>query len=451
MESEFSVNSPLGRAQTPELKVIYSLSVTKRNGCAKGGTAASLEANGEQRELLYRVTGSQVFQKSNRLREFLLFVGERALLDPNVHVREQDIGVEVFGRPAGYDTSQDTLVRVQASQLRKKLQQYFAEDGKDEPMVIELPKGGYLPLFKTRPALPPMESEAQLQHPQRWLPWTTAAVLAVVCGILLFQNAGLRRRAEFGTGASPLAHRFWRQVLGNGLNNYVVLSDGNLVVFEDAIARHVSVQEYENRVFELLATQNIEDPVKRALILSVSNRVYTGQADVSVARRLSLIGAANRLRLDVVNAREMSASQISAYNTILLGSRRANPWVSLYEEQMNYRAGFEESPRLAYFTNRSPNPGEPREYRGRFGSLGFCRVAFLPNKDGGSAILITGTDMASSEAGGEFLTSDTWLRVLRRALGLREDEPFPHFEAVLRCQVVNNSAPQFQFVTARRR
>ena len=382
----------------------------------------------------------------------LLFVGERALAAPDTPMREQDIGVEVFGRPPGYDTSQDTLVRVQASQLRKKLQQYFAEDGKEEPVVIELPKGGYVPVFKAREPISPPQPAAAPAPPRRLrLPWVAAALLALLSGILLFQNARLRTRAEFGMGPAPGATAFWQRVLGNGMHNYLVLSDANLVVFEDAIGRHMTIFEYQNKLFEPLAARYIQDPARRSLMLNLVGRVYTGQADALVARKLSLICAAADLSLDVVNAREMSASQIAGHNTILLGSRRANPWVNLFEEKLNYRAGFGESPRLAYFTNVSPRPGEEREYRGRFGALGYCRIAFLPNTKGsGNVILITGTDVSSTDAGGEFLTSDTWLRVLRRALNLRENEPFPHFEALLRGQVVNNSVPQFQFVTARR-
>lgn len=406
---------------------------------------------GERWELLHRVATSAVFQKSNRLRELLLFLGERALAAPDASMHEQDIGVEVFGRPVGYDTSQDTLVRVQASQLRKKLQQYFAEDGKDEPMLIDLPKGGYIPVFKARETVAPPEPAPAPRPRRAWLLWAAAVLLALLSGILLFQNAGLRNRAQFGMGPAPTATRFWQKVLGNGMHNYLVLSDANLVVFEDAIGRHLNIQEYQNKLFDSLAATYIQDPARRAQMLNLVGRVYTGQSDASVARKLSLICAASGLRLDVANAREMSASQIAGYNTILLGSRRANPWINLFEEKLNYRSGFEESPRLAYFTNMAPQPDEEREYRGRFGTLGYCRVAFLPNAKGrGNVILITGTDVASTDAGGEFVTSESWLQVLRRALNLREDEPFPHFEALLRGQVVNNTVPQFQFVTARR-
>src|SRR6185437_8958638 len=104
----------------------------------------------EPRELLDRIASSAPFQRSKRLRELLQYLGERALKDPTCTLREQEIGVDVLGRPSDYDTSHDTLVRVLVSQLRKKLQEYFATEGHGEPVVIEIPKGSYLPVFRPR-------------------------------------------------------------------------------------------------------------------------------------------------------------------------------------------------------------------------------------------------------------------------------------------------------------
>src|SRR5580693_285727 len=105
------------------------------------------------RELLHRVAAAPRFQKSKRLRELLLYLGERCLDDPGHSLREQEIGMDVFGRPADYDTSHDTLVRVQVSQLRKKLQEHFSDEGRDELLIIEIPKGNYLPVFRPRAEL----------------------------------------------------------------------------------------------------------------------------------------------------------------------------------------------------------------------------------------------------------------------------------------------------------
>jgi len=266
----------------------------------------------------------------------------------------------------------------------------------------------------------------------------------------MVQNAGLRRRADLGMGPAPNLNRFWRQMFGNGSHTYLVLSDANLVVFEDAIRRHLSIQEYQNKLFESLANELIQDQERRTLMLNLVGRVYTGLSDATAARRIGLVCAANELPLDVVIARDITAAQVTAHNSILLGSRRANPWVNLFENKLNFRAGFEETPRVAYFTNQSPKQGEEPEYRGHFGTLGYCRVATLPNPKGGKVMLITGTDVGSTDAGSEFVTSEKWIRALREWLWLRDSEPFPHFEVLLRGQVVNNSVPQFQFVAARR-
>ena len=82
-----------------------------------------------------------------------LFLCEHALSEPGVVIHEQEVGIKVFGRSPDYDTSKDTLVRVHASRLRKKIQQYFLSDGQHEPIIIEIPKGGYTPVFQFRESL----------------------------------------------------------------------------------------------------------------------------------------------------------------------------------------------------------------------------------------------------------------------------------------------------------
>src|SRR5262245_66180901 len=76
-------------------------------------------------ELVQRVVASSAFEKSRRLCELLLFVCGRALREPETVVHEQEIAREIFGRSSRFDSSQDTVVRVNASQLRNRLREYF--------------------------------------------------------------------------------------------------------------------------------------------------------------------------------------------------------------------------------------------------------------------------------------------------------------------------------------
>src|SRR5204863_6822573 len=67
------------------------------------------------------------------------------------YVKESVIGVEVFGRSPGYDPRIEPIVRIEARRLREKLQAYYEKQGSQDPVVIQLPKGGYVPTFDMRP------------------------------------------------------------------------------------------------------------------------------------------------------------------------------------------------------------------------------------------------------------------------------------------------------------
>ena len=111
---------------------------------------ARTESTGEHEELVRRVASSVTFEKSPRLRAFLIHVCRCALENRSEEATEQQIGIYVYGRSPSYNPNDDNIVRSQARVLRLKLEHHFANEGKDEPVVITIPKGQYLPVFETR-------------------------------------------------------------------------------------------------------------------------------------------------------------------------------------------------------------------------------------------------------------------------------------------------------------
>ena len=107
----------------------------------------------QREELVRRVVFSKTLEKSPRSRAFFLHVCRCAMENRPDGATEQQIGVQVFSRPPDYDRDKDSIVRAQARQLRLKLEHYFAAEGEDEPLVITIPKGKYLPVFQTRPTM----------------------------------------------------------------------------------------------------------------------------------------------------------------------------------------------------------------------------------------------------------------------------------------------------------
>ena len=119
--------------------------------------------------LLERVASSSQLKRAARLRELLLFVGRRSLIDGCTQVREQEIGIEVFGRSEAYDTTVDNIVRSNVSDLRKRIEAYFYGEGSRETVIMEIPRFSYIPVFRYRPVDPqkaPEPEEKKAPEPQ---------------------------------------------------------------------------------------------------------------------------------------------------------------------------------------------------------------------------------------------------------------------------------------------
>ena len=96
---------------------------------------------------LERILDSQCFAQAGRSQEFLRFVVQQTLAGSADRLKGYTIAIEVFRRPADFDAQSDPLVRVEAGRLRRRLLEYYVAEGYDNPLRIELPRGGYTPEF----------------------------------------------------------------------------------------------------------------------------------------------------------------------------------------------------------------------------------------------------------------------------------------------------------------
>ncbi len=108
----------------------------------------------EIRQELGRIVGSAVFRDSLRLTRFLAFVVEAALAGNSDKIKAYTIAVEALGRSASFDPQADSIVRVEAGRLRQALARYYAEAGGNDPLVIDVPRGAYVPIFRRRTFIP---------------------------------------------------------------------------------------------------------------------------------------------------------------------------------------------------------------------------------------------------------------------------------------------------------
>ncbi len=141
---------------------------------------------GAIRASLQCLIGSQTFRAARAQRNFLSYVVEETLAGRGDLIKEYSIGVEVFGRGKSFDPRVNNIVRAEATRLRSKLAKYYETEGKDSSLRIELPKGGYAPIFIDKSSLtpPPVTTSELGEEAVRTLPdsrgWKMTAIALMV-------------------------------------------------------------------------------------------------------------------------------------------------------------------------------------------------------------------------------------------------------------------------------
>ncbi|ADW68792.1 hypothetical protein [Granulicella tundricola] len=396
--------------------------------------------------LLNRVVASPRLQRAARLRDFLLYVGRRSLQEGSEQIHEQEIGSEVFGRQASYDTSVDNIVRVNATELRKRIEAYFEGEGLDEPILMEIPRGSYRPVFRHRfvepqtgAAVPVMPAEIVAVSPvpdletasvdgaasvpaRRWVHWIgpcLAAVLMVGCVGLWLQNVALTRSAQ-PWRASPALSSFWSEVFETNPSTDVIVGDTSLALIEDITKKPISLSDYLNRRYVSQIKSEGMSQDRRDDLSLVASRDLGSPGDFRVAQRITSLDPLGH-NIRVHYALEYMPALLKRNNVVLIGSRKSNPWVDLFSNSLNFSVEYDSERGVSYVKNRQPAAGEQATYISppAPASSGYSVIAYLPGSGpNGKVIILAGTDGEATEGAGEFLTSEEQMDRFRKLLNV---------------------------------
>ena len=418
--------------------------------------------------LLERVVASPQLRRAARMREFLLFVGQRSLKDGSDQIHEQEIGSEVFGRAAGYDTSVDNIVRVNATDLRKRIEEYFVTDGAHESLVLEIPRGSYKPVFRLRaakaaavtaPAEPrqvePGPAAAVVEHStvtELPVPHRPAAhshrmllvlgavmlfALAVGCSMLWMQNQSLRR-SLYPWRSSPAVNSFWSGFLSARPHTDIILADTSFALIEDITKAPIPLNEYLNHSY----VNRIQSPgmsaERREDLGLIVQRNFGSIGDFRVAQRMGALDPLGT-KIHLYAARDFEPTLVKQDNVILIGGRKSNPWVDLFTSQLNFSVEYDPERYVNFVRNRTPAAGEQAVYNSPpvpDPSSGYSVVACLPNTDGGKVLIVAGTGSEATESAGEFLTSEDQMAAFQRLLHV---STLPYFEVLLKTTHLNGT------------
>jgi hypothetical protein len=172
-------------------------------------------------------------------------------------------------------------------------------------------------------------------------------------------------------------------------------------------------------------------------------RSVVSERTLEVAKSLSQLAQPTQSKLEVRYARDVRPNDLKQGNVILVGAAEANPWVELFEHNMNFVFFNDRVSGIFSVLNRDPKGAEPRQWDSAYKDAQhrvYAVVAFLPNLGGnGNALILEGTSMAGTESAWDFVSDDSqllpFLKQIRRA-----DNTLPHFEVVLGTNNMSGSA-----------
>jgi hypothetical protein len=401
-----------------------------------------------------RLVKSHALHGSESLCKLLRYLATHALTHPGVSLKEYEIATEVFHRPADFDPQLDSTIRVQAGRLRLKLAEYYGSEGADDPILVDLPKGGYLLSFHHRTIAPHGElsvaavrnfAESATGAPKR-RNWGIAAIVlivllsaAVAAIVTLIANRGtVEAIAPVPNELAPAAFRtFWGSFISGPQEPWVIFSNGAFVgrpetgmrYFDAARDSRDLILDHYTGVGEVLAVHELDHVfallgrpilVKRGSLLSLddaknNNLIFLG----SPAENLTL--------------REIPSTQEFVFQRLTSGGRKGDLAILNMHPQAGEPDAFVASPSNLPLTEEYSVIARVRE-----------------GNPAQSVVILAGTTTIGTQAAAEYICSPQSLQDLLHRLNVATAVDLKPFEAVLRVKVARGVPVAMELVALRK-
>jgi hypothetical protein len=382
----------------------------------------------EIRTALDELLQSSAFAMSKRCGDFLAFVVEQTLLGHQHELKERTIGVGVFGRDPAYDTSEDAIVRIKASEVRKRLGFYYAGLGKNSAVWISLPTGGYVPDF-VRAKSPQTGGESNR-------PLTTELILPSI---------------QLDVVPTPGPHHYsykWR--IGSGL----LLAAFLLAVAGLFWLKHTKpasiVDQFWNPVFQNPAPVLIVTTPVPAYISYASSQIqiprrpteyvlttdqFVGQGDVRAAEQISTVLQGLGHASKMMTSSTVDFHELSRHSLVLIGYS-STQWAAISKE---FRYFIDDS-RGGMITDRGQStewyPHHLAKDLHTDEDYAIVSRVYVPEARA-MVVLVSGATQYGTESAAELVTnSDLLSAALRRA---PQDWPKKNLQLVLHLKVIGDT------------
>src|SRR5216684_1522318 len=408
----------------------------------------------QQLAQIEKLLNSHALHGSESLCKLLRFLTNCAFEHPGISPKEYQIATEVFGRPKDFDPHLDSMVRVQVGRLRSKLAEYFASEGAEDPILVEMPKGNYALSFHVRPHEPsrnhasashevPAETANAGQPPRRWVAAVVVLSIVLAAAVAVATDRLLTRRTAEArlTSANPnmpVAFRvFWKGFLTSPQEPWVIFSNAAFVGRPDAGVRYYdSGRDSRARVLDY----------------------YTGVGEVLAVHALDKVFGQLHQEIRVKRGSLFSLDDAKNNDLIFIGSPSEN--LTLLELPSTQEFTFKQitsGPRTGTMEiiNFHPESGEPREFLpsppDETLTEDYSVIALKRGLNPAHSVLIlAGATTIGTQAAVEYVCQQDSLEQLLLRLSVSNSGEIKPFEAVLRVKVARGVPVGTELVALRK-
>ena len=393
-------------------------------------------------ELVQRIVESPYLIGSARLRDFLLHVTACAIREAPEEATEQQIGIQVFQRPPGFNSSEDSIVRSQARLLRRKLAAYFKAEGASEPLIIEIPKGHYLPVFLPSQRVgfdressdedaeeineAPVSGLAGGKKAASQLGWVTLAGLGLAMMFCLCLSVALRWQKQVAI-VKPVK-QLWAPFL---------VGDPPLVIYSNALF----VGDAKNGM--RYATNDGSDAHSAELVDS-----YTGVGELISVHELTRMFDRRGAEFVLKKSPLVTWDEARSRNLIFIGSVAENGSLKLLPSTQDFT--LTATADAAGIINHHPRPGEPQVYLRPEHPLtkDYAVIALLPGVQADhKTFVFSGLTTLGTQAAVEYALDPATAAELMRQVGF--GNKVHNFEALLEVNIRGGVPLQPELVSIR--
>jgi hypothetical protein len=391
------------------------------------------------REELDRILCSRAFRDRETLQHLLKYLVQCTLDGSADNLKEYVIGVDVFGKPDGYDPQSDASVRVQIGKLRRKLEEYYLAEGVSDPLVLQLPKRHFAVSFEHRVPNQRLQTADSVATPPppRGIPGLRvlhAVVTLLLAGLVLFLTI---RTSVRSAAVPPELSEIWKPFAAG--SRPVLISLGTLQFYEysTGMVREPDLDRLTNaerqpRLQELQAMLHSREQLKPYLL-------YTGVGQATAAFLLAKQFDRMNTSVDLVRSSVLGWDDIAQHNVIFIGSAKLNSQLREIPVNWAFRV---ESGRIL---NLQPRSGEAATY-----GPDYSLISLFPGLHGKGEIMVVESGSSTGVwAAAQFLTDPGYAKELVAHLRQPDGSLPRHYQVVLKSQIAADVPIRISYVTHR--